>query len=253
MDTISLIVRGDDFGLSHAANQAIWEAFETGLLTCASLAVTGPWVAEAVDLARSHPEWEIGLQLGLSCRTASCRWGPVAGAAAVPSLVGPTGAFAPVVPAGARPEHIVRELDAQVDRARAWGLEPAYLEYDGAPHPAVEEEVHRLSERLGAPARMSGWGVQPLVLPPSTPPGEQAFSQALAALTPGVHLWVTHPAQDSPETWGLWPDDETARSHHAEALALCSPELAALVRRRGIELISFRQHLETRLGTEADE
>ena len=39
--------RVDDFGLCHAANQAVLEAFETGLLTCASLAVVSPWAAEA--------------------------------------------------------------------------------------------------------------------------------------------------------------------------------------------------------------
>src|SRR5437868_12631252 len=89
MDLLSLIVRGDDFGLCHAANQAICEAFETGLLTCASLLVTTPWLAEAVTLAQGHAEWELGLQLTLHCPTAGYRWGPVLGAAAVPSLVEP--------------------------------------------------------------------------------------------------------------------------------------------------------------------
>src|SRR5207245_2944163 len=42
MNVISLIVRGDDFGLCHACNQAISEAFEAGLLTCASLVVVTP-------------------------------------------------------------------------------------------------------------------------------------------------------------------------------------------------------------------
>jgi len=68
MNVISLIVRGDDLGLCHAANEAICEAFETGLLTCASLVVTTPWLAEALRLAHEHPEWEIGLQLVLHAR-----------------------------------------------------------------------------------------------------------------------------------------------------------------------------------------
>jgi len=252
MDVLSLIVRGDDFGLCHAANQAVCEAFETGLLTCASLALTGPWWAEAVALARDHAEWEIGWQLTLRCPTAGCRWGPVAGAAAVPTLVDATGAFAPALPATADPGDIARELDAQVEHARRWGLGPAYLEYDGDPHPGVDRELKRLSERLGAPARMTAWGVQPLRLAPA-PAIAPAVLDALAALTAGVHLWVTHPAHDAPETWGLWPDEAVARTRHEEFAALCSPELLAQVRARGIELISFRQHLETRLGTEPEE
>ena len=254
MDVVSLIVRGDDFGLCHAANQAIWEAFETGVLTCASLAVTGPWTAEAVAIVRAHPEWEIGLQLVLRCATAGCRWSPVAGAAAVPSLVDSAGALAPSLPATAHPDDIARELAAQVERACAWGIQPAYLEYDGDPHAAVDVELHRLSEQLGAPARMTSWGVEPLAVPSAETQGwDQALLGELSALRPGVHLWVTRPAQDSPETWSLWASEEAARARHAEALMLCSPDVSALIRQRGIELISFRQHLEARLGTDADE
>src|SRR6516164_1373230 len=98
LDTISLIVRGDHFGLCHASNQALWEGFEAGVLTCASLAVTGPWVAEAAVLAHDHQEWEIGLLLNVTCDTVGCRWGPVAGPSLVPSLVGPTGNFLPALP-----------------------------------------------------------------------------------------------------------------------------------------------------------
>ncbi|HEV3258304.1 MAG TPA: ChbG/HpnK family deacetylase [Gemmataceae bacterium] len=252
MDLISLIVRGDDFGLCHAANQAVWEAFETGLLTCASLAVTGPWWAEAVALARDHPEWEIGWQLGLRCPTSGCRWGPVAGATTVPSLVDATGALAAVLPATADPDEITRELEAQIEKAGRWGLQPAYLEYDGDPHPVVDQQLQRLSERLGAPAHMTAWAIQRVSLPVA-PGTTRALLDVLAALVPGVHLWVTHPAQDSPETWALWADDDTARTRHEDFLALSSPEVLAQVRARAIELISFRQHLETRLGTQPDE
>lgn len=253
MDGISLIVRGDDFGLCHASNQAIWEAFETGLLTCASLAAYGPWLAEAVEMVRSHPEWEIGLQLALECATAGCRWGPVAGSAAVPSLVEPTGTFAPSLPEAARPDDIMRELEAQVERARAWGIEPAYLEFDGTAHPAVEVVMRRLSEQLGSPAKMTDWGVQLLPSAAGKPGAVQTIRKTLEDLLPGVYLWSGRPAQDSPETWALWPDEETARARHADALALCDLETIALIQRRGIELISFRQHMETRLGTEPGE
>ena len=253
MDGISLIVRGDDFGLCHASNQAIEEAFETGLLSCATLAVYGPWVAEAVEMVRGHPEWEVGLQLGLHCASAGCRWGPVAGAVVVPSLVENTGTFASSLSESARPEDITRELDAQIERARAWHIEPAYLEFDGAAHPAVEAELLRLSERLGAPARMTNWGIQRLAAAVGGPADVAAVRKALEELTAGVYVWAARPAQDSPETWAFWPDYETAQARHAEALALCDPEIIALIQRRGIELISFRQHLETQLGTELGE
>jgi predicted glycoside hydrolase/deacetylase ChbG (UPF0249 family) len=250
MGVISLIVRGDEFGLCHAANQAICEAFETGLLTCASLLVTTPWLAEACRLIREHPEWEIGLQLSLRCLTDGYRWGPVSGARAVPSLIDPQGAFPPVVPDAARPEDIARELDAQVERAQACGVRPAYLEYDGADHFAVEPVLQQVSERLGVPARMTAWGVEPVALSGLS---EKAFDETLAALKPGTYLWLTHPAHAAPETSALWDKPKMAANRYADSLTLCSAEVRSLLNQRGIECISFRQHLEERLGTETEE
>jgi predicted glycoside hydrolase/deacetylase ChbG (UPF0249 family) len=249
MDTISLIVRADDFGLCHAANQAIEEGFEAGLLTCASLAIACPWVAEAVALARAHPEWEIGLQLVLTCPVAGCRWGPVAGPTAVPSLTDATGAFAAHLSAAAWAEEIGREWEAQIERTRAWGIAPAYLEYVGEVHPDLDRILQQMSERHGLPARLAAWGVQPL---PAMDGGEEAVREALTALTPGTYLWVTRPAHDSPETWGLWPEGDTAGQRDADARAVCSAAVAAVVRERGIETISFRQHVEARLGPDAE-
>jgi hypothetical protein len=116
-----------------------------------------------------------------------------------------------------------------------------------------------LNERLGVPARMTAWGIEPLRLPlpkdgsvPRESAREVALLELLAGLTPGVYLWVTQPAFDSPETWGMWSSD-AARDRQADALALCSAAIRALTEKRGIELISFRQHVEMRLGTAADE
>jgi hypothetical protein len=250
MDTTSLIVRGDDFGLCHAANQAIWEGFETGVLTCASLVVPGPWIAEAAALVHDYPEWEVGLQLVLYCDGSGCRWGPVAGPAAVPSLVDATGAFVGRLAATAAANEINRELDAQFDRARAWGVTPAYVVYRGEPHPGVEEALHRLSERTGIPAGVAGWGLAS-VLDRHDGPRDDALGY-LSGLAPGVHLWVTQPAQDSPETWALWADDAQTRRRHADALAICAPEILGQIRQRSIELIGFREHIEERLGGQAE-
>lgn len=251
MNEIQMIVRADRFGLCHAANQAVCEAFETGILTCASLAIAAPWSAEAIRLMLEHPEWEVGLQLMLTCPSSACRWGPVAGANAVPSLVDPGGLFCAVLPDGAREEDIVHEMQAQANRARALGWAPAFLECEEADHADVGRVLHRLSEELGIPANLRAWGVIPLVWPVDPPPSGAAAAQ-IAQLQPGTHLWITQPASDSPETWGLWPDEAGERAAHDDAHALCSAEVRSVIAARGIELISARQFLESRLGTEAE-
>jgi predicted glycoside hydrolase/deacetylase ChbG (UPF0249 family) len=252
MAGIQLIVRGDNLGLSHAADQAIEEAFETGVLTCASLATAGPWVAEAAGLVHLHPAWEIGLQLQLHSPAGGCRWGPVAGPAAVPSLVEPAGHFPPTVPAAATPDDVLRELAAQVERARAWNVHPAYLEYASPPHPAVTAALERLSEESGVPAGMTSQGLGTLLLPPGSL-SAVTLLDALQRLSPGTYLWVTHPAAGSPETWSLWGEDETPQLQEREARVLTDPALVTALAKQGIELIGFRRHLETRRRAETSE
>ena len=61
----TLIVTGDDFGLSSGVNQAIIKAHQDGILTSASLMVTGRAFEEAVGLARANPGLSVGLHIVL--------------------------------------------------------------------------------------------------------------------------------------------------------------------------------------------
>ncbi len=62
-----VVINGDDFGLSSAVNHAIIEAHDRGILTSASLMVTGEAFNEAVALAKTRPTLGIGLHLVLTC------------------------------------------------------------------------------------------------------------------------------------------------------------------------------------------
>lgn len=60
-----LIITADDFGLSPEVNDAVEQAHREGVLTCASLLVTGPAAADAVRRARRMPALGVGLHLAL--------------------------------------------------------------------------------------------------------------------------------------------------------------------------------------------
>ena len=65
--TIKLIViNADDFGASSGVNAAVKRVRREGLLTSASLMVTGDAVEEAVCIARNDPGLAVGLHLALS-------------------------------------------------------------------------------------------------------------------------------------------------------------------------------------------
>jgi hopanoid biosynthesis associated protein HpnK len=63
--TRRLIITADDFGMAPEVNEAVEEAHRCGVLTCASLVVTGDAAADAVARARRMPGLGVGLHLAL--------------------------------------------------------------------------------------------------------------------------------------------------------------------------------------------
>jgi YdjC-like protein len=242
MEGTSLIIRADDFGLYHAANQAIEEGFEAGLLTSATLAGAGPWLREAVALLHEHPQWEVGLELQLNCGGAGCSWGPVAGRVLVPSLVTHTGDFPPQLSDSAALDDVRREFDSQINRLLNHGVRPAFLECV-SDSPLVNEALGEFGGVYNIPARMTAFGL--CRLNPSRDDEPFEPGKALGTLGGGAYLWVVRPAHEVPETWALW---SSPRCHAADALAVCDPQLAALMERRGIRRRTFQEHLQS-LGT----
>ncbi|MBF0561662.1 MAG: hopanoid biosynthesis-associated protein HpnK [Alphaproteobacteria bacterium] len=82
-----LIVTADDFGLSLPVNEAVETAFQTGILTGASLMVGAPAAADAVARAWRLPGLGVGLHLVL------INGRPVLPPEQIPELVGPDGRF----------------------------------------------------------------------------------------------------------------------------------------------------------------
>ena len=65
MNERRVIINADDFGVSSAVNRAVIKGWQEGVLTSASLMVTGAACDEAVDLARQNPGLQVGLHLTL--------------------------------------------------------------------------------------------------------------------------------------------------------------------------------------------
>ncbi|MGU3540371.1 hopanoid biosynthesis-associated protein HpnK [Methylobacterium sp. A54F] len=60
-----LVVTADDFGLSPEVNEAVEQAHRDGILTAASLMVSAPAAADALERARRLPDLRVGLHLVL--------------------------------------------------------------------------------------------------------------------------------------------------------------------------------------------
>lgn len=60
-----LVITSDDFGLSTGVNSAVEQAWQDGLLTCASIMPGAAAFEEAVEIARRNPGLQVGLHLTL--------------------------------------------------------------------------------------------------------------------------------------------------------------------------------------------
>jgi hopanoid biosynthesis associated protein HpnK len=149
----SLIVTGDDFGFSHGVNLAIVRAHREGILTSASLMITGEASGEAVELARANPRLAVGLHLVLVCGRAALS------PAAIPHLVDSEGRFPsrPVL-TGLRYQFLPAaraqlrlEIRAQLERFRETGLPLSHV--DGHlhqhVHPVVLSILIELADEFG--------------------------------------------------------------------------------------------------------
>jgi predicted glycoside hydrolase/deacetylase ChbG (UPF0249 family) len=258
-DAKLVIISCDDLGLCHAANVGVHRALHEGAATCASIMVPAPWARHAAELY--EPGDDIGVHLTLNAEHRIYRWGPITHA---PSLLSGEGGFPRTIDdlwEHADPDEVRRELQAQIERAVAWGIDVTHL----APHltaitlrPEFFDIYLELAVQFRLPIRL-----------PSTISAEQAgfpFRRLAAAegvvfpdhfdhdwragsrdrvyasirdLAPGVTEIHIQPAIDSPEVRALspaaggWIDDL--------ALVVDDLKLPALLAEAGAVLIGYAE------------
>jgi|SRR5579872_3302516 len=130
-DSKLLIIHADDLAVAHSEDAASFDALDKGAVTSASIMVPCPWLTEVADYAKSHPDADLGLHLTLTSEWQTYRWGPVAPADKVPSLLDSSGYLWPETEPGKkhiRADEAEREIRAQIEHALAMGIHPTHLD-----------------------------------------------------------------------------------------------------------------------------
>lgn len=154
--TVKLILNADDFGTSAQVNEAVAQARAQGLLTSASLMITGRSACEAVKIAKADGALAVGLHLTLS-NGRSCL--PPSN---IPLLVDAEGRFpdSPALAAmryyfhGRAATQLRREIEAQFEAFRRTELRLDHV--DGHQHLHLHPAVFPIVLELAVGYRASG-------------------------------------------------------------------------------------------------
>jgi hopanoid biosynthesis associated protein HpnK len=268
-----LIVTADDFGLTIPVNEAVEDGHRRGILTAASLMVTGEAAADAVARAKRLPNLGVGLHLVLVDGV------PALPPEQIPALVGSDGRFSPnvftqgvrifCVPAARR--QLAAEFRAQLEAFRATGLTLDHVNahHHFHLHPTIQQALLRLApefdiravrlplEPPAASGRRWAWltgfmesrharRLRDNLDIAGMAHNDWIFGLAdTGAMTPervrhyletipdGVSELYFHPATVRP---AVWPANYRCND---EAAALIDPEAQAIIARRGIEIMPF--------------
>jgi predicted glycoside hydrolase/deacetylase ChbG (UPF0249 family) len=261
---IKLIVQGDDMAAAHGINVATIKAYKEGIVRTANVIVAGPWMLEAARLLRENPELDAGVHLAITSEWENIKWRPLTSA---PSLVDADGYFFPIVTprenfpprssikeANPKLAEIEQELRAQIVFAKR--LIP-HLTYTwehmgfGSLSPEVRAVVVNLTKEYGL-IMPSDFGVQRLGRVYEGSDSGAVKAQKLAAkletVGPGTWLMVDHAATDDAEmqAFGHKGYENVAADRSAVLAAWTSPDVQAVIKKRGIELTNYRELLKQR-------
>jgi chitin disaccharide deacetylase len=264
-----IIIHADDLGETHAVNAAAIQALERGAVNSASMMVPCPWFPEIADFAKSHPDADLGLHLTLTSERVYYRWGPVAPADQVSTLLDENGYLRHDWDDHPRidPKQVEIELRAQVERALRMGVHPTHL--DSHQYRLIMngkelfDAMLRVAHGYKLPVFVTrDWFAQYPYLASSVGPDDVVLDHtvtidpdvaaqkwadfyltALKNLQPGVTEFVIHPGFDDEElraatrerpTWG-------AAWRQRDYDFFTSEEFRQALQRENIKLITWRE------------
>jgi len=268
-DAKLLIVHADDLGMAHSVNAATIKAMESGLVNSGSIMVPCPWFSEIATYARANPQADLGLHLTLTSEWTTFRWGPVSSKDRVSSLLDKDGYFYLTetdAASHADPKEVELEITAQVERARASGVQPTHLDSHMGTlyqNKALFEVFLRVARKYKLPVRVAReWGGRADFLPQVLKPDDvyidrvldintsiaasdwaSFYSDALKKLEPGVTEVVIHLAYDDAEMRGATSDHPNwgAAWRQRDFEFFTSETFRKLLQENQIKLITWRE------------
>lgn len=123
-----LIINADDYGLCKSANDAVEELFQNGRLKSSTIMMPCPSAKDAVEFAKKHPEYAIGVHLTMTNEWPTYRWKPFTDGKTLVNDEGYMWRSSREVEKNADIKEIENEIRAQVKEAEKDGFKPSHLD-----------------------------------------------------------------------------------------------------------------------------
>jgi len=255
---IRLLVRGDDMGFSHAANEALIKSSKEGIQTSIEVIVPSPWFPEAVSLLAQNPGIDVGIHLALTSEWDNVKWRPLSDC---PSLRNADGYFYPMVfPNKNYPGQSISENKwtlADVEKEFRAQIELGLKKIPRVSHVSAHMGCTRLSDEVLALIKRLAKEYKIPVEPETEYQGyvnydgphttlaekKQSFLSMLSKLEPGkTYLFLDHPAFNNSEMQAIHHVgyENVAADRQGVTDLFTDPEIKSFIRKNGIQLIGYK-------------
>ncbi len=270
-----VILHTDDIGMCQASVQAFKDLWSFGTISSGATMVPCPWFPSVAQMCRENPTMDMGVHATLNAEWKSYRWGPVSTKDPGTGLLDEEGYFHQwhqAVYDNAKPEAVDAEVNAQIERALAAGIDVTHVDSHMGTimNPAfIQSYVQAGATRLlpnmlprltaigieimgvGEKERMEYAPVMDMLESMGVPmldgilgmPLEHdqdhigVAKKLLGELPIGITHFIFHPSVDTPELRAIAPDWPARVANYK---AFMSNELKKFLESEGIQVIGYR-------------
>ncbi|HXD09810.1 MAG TPA: polysaccharide deacetylase family protein [Anaerolineales bacterium] len=270
----AVIIHTDDIGMCHASLQAFKDLWAFGTITSGAVMVPCPWFPAVAQMCRENPEIDMGVHATLNAEWESYRWGPVSTREAYSGLMDTDGYFHqwhPGVYQNAKPEAVAVEVNAQVEKALAAGIDVTHIDshmgtimnprfiqsyVQAAAAKLLPNMLSRVGsvgiDMMGTETRIANTPILGKLEAMGAPMVDAILSMPLehgdehievakklfGEVPAGITHFILHPSIDTQELRAIAPD---WRARVANYNAFMSDELKKFIEQADLKLIGYRQ------------